>query len=174
MRRKAYNIDQLNAILVIIACYVLSFLPTKAKKKLPEACLLTLLTTHVIKHFFLINTSSHGTLVMQLFYIIRSMCAAFRLIVVFFFNAHCNIVVVVVIAVFVRFQSVFSRKQCFFSYWSCSTNSFFIQIIGSCMHARLCMFLVWFVVVLSLLLLQTAHDGRRRHHCFSCYLELGV
>ena len=127
---------------------------------------------HVIKHFFLTNASSHGTLVMQLFYIVRSTCAAFRLIVVFFFNACCNIVVVVVIAVFVRFQSVFSRKQHFFSYWSCSTNSFFIQTIGSCMHARLCMFLVWFVVVLLLLLLQTAHDGHRCHHCSSCYLEL--
>ena len=106
--------------------------------------------------FFLMSMSSHNALVMQSLDVIRSTCAAFRLIVVFFFNTHCNIVVVVVIAVFVRFQSVFSRK----------TNSFLIQTIGSCMHMMSRVFLVWFVVVLLLLLLQTAHDGRRRHHCF--------
>ena len=56
---------------------------------------LTLLTTHVIKHFFLTNESSHNALVMQSFSIVRSMCAAFRLIVVLFwllmlFQDHVN------------------------------------------------------------------------------------
>ena len=63
---------------------------------LPAACSLTLLTMHLIKCFFLANTSPHGALVMQSFDIIRQTCAAVRLIVVCFFNMHCNIVVVVV------------------------------------------------------------------------------
>ena len=120
---------------------------------------LALLTMCVIKYFFLTNTSYHISLLMPSFNTIWSTWATFRLVVVFFFNAHSDFVVVVNIAVFVDLPSSLFGKHFFFICSICNTKSFCIKTTDPHLINMLIMLLIWLIVVL--LLLQTTHCRHR-------------